>query len=92
MGILHYQSFNHGLLNIQVGLLFHCLLHGDMIPDLIILGARGLNSRALFGIQKPVLYCSFICYPGHLTTQGIYLFYQLSFCYPSNRRAAWHFC
>ena len=76
--ILNDQTLHLCLFKLQIRLRFNHGLHGHMVTDFIILGAGRMDGRSLFGVEGTVLDGGLVGGFGHLPTQGIDFFYQLS--------------
>ena len=74
----------------RFGCCFDHRLHGPVIAVLVVLGAGGVNRRALFGVQGAVLNGGPVGDPGHLPAQGVDLLDQLALGHAADGRAAGH--
>ena len=88
--VLHQEPDHFRLLQVQIFLGFHGLLHFRMVFLFIRLSPKGMDRRAFGGVQHGALDQGFIDIQTHFAPQGIDLPDQVAFAGAADGRVAGH--
>ena len=90
LSIFHTNIRDHGLLQIQILLLFQNALHILLILAAICLSAQRMNCRTFSPVEHPVLDAAAVSRFRHLSAKGIQLSDKVAFACAADGRIAGH--